>query len=217
MIVFCGRPDPPAPPDEETPLPLAWYVVQTHPRAEAAVSEHLLDQEFEVFNPEYLKAVIHGRHKRRVAAPLFPCYTFVRFAAADPQRWKPINRTLGVVRILATAEESPVAVPDALMGELLNSVGATGYLDVTDETAPIRYRPGQFLRVVGGSLQGFVGLCLGSDGQRVGVLLEILGGAREVKIPDDQVTLAEPVEPPRPAPRRHRYTRPRRAAGKETA
>lgn len=172
----------------------AWYVIQVRPRCEAEVAGYLEDEAFEVFAPEYLKVVTHARRRVRVPAPLFPCYVFVRFDVADQARWKPINRVVGVVHVLTSVEENPMAVPDELIAELQNSMNVAGYMDVTDETKPIRYRPGQFLRIVDGTFQGFIGLYIASDNQRVSVLLDILGGARPVHVPGDQVVLAD--QPP---------------------
>jgi len=176
---------------------LAWYVVQVRPRAERAVAAGLHGDGFDVFAPEYLREQIRQRRKERVPAPLFPGYIFVRFDIDAAATWKPINRMQGVVTVLASVasdpegDEIPLQVPDEFIAELRHRRDSAGYLDVVDETKPIRYRRGEYLRIVGGTFQGFVGLYLGSDRQRVGVLLEFLGGVREVKVPDEQVVLAE--------------------------
>lgn len=169
----------------------AWYVIHCHPRAEAGVSANLAEDGFEVFHPEYLKLAVHARRRIKLPAPLFPCYTFVRFDSEDKETWRPINRTHGVVCVLCSTEETPLAVPTSIVHELQNSVGPAGYIEVTDETQPIRYRRGQYLRIVDGAFVGFIGTFIGSDRQRVGILLEMLGGHREVRVPNSQVTLAE--------------------------
>lgn len=193
-----------------------WYCVQTNPRQERAARGWIGEQGFEVFLPEYLREdrkAVGGKVRRsRIPTVLFPNYLFVRFDRDDKRGlWRNINVTRGVVRLLATMEGAPIPVPTALVDELLNSVDG-GYLQVTDETKPIRYRKGQYLRVVDGALEGFVGLYVGSDRQRVGILLEIMGAVREVFIPELSVQLADKPQAPKSPQTRHPFRRPRHVA-----
>ena len=75
----------------------SWYVVQTHPHAEAKAASHLERQGYSIYLPRYLKRRRHARRIEIVAAPLFPRYLFV---AIDPltQRWRSIQSTIGVAR-----------------------------------------------------------------------------------------------------------------------
>ena len=77
----------------------AWFVVHTQPNAEAKAKRHLVNQGFTIYLPFYRRRVRHARRNEIVASALFPGYLFVRF---DPQqdRWRSINGTRGVVRIL---------------------------------------------------------------------------------------------------------------------
>lgn len=198
-------------------MSLAWFVVHCHPRAEAGVSDNLAEEGFEVFFPKYLKKVVHGRRRLKIPAPYFPCYTFVRFDVLQPTVWRPINRAVGAVGLLCSTEETPLAVAEPLVAELLNSVGPDGYIKVTDESKPIRYHRGQFLRILDGAFVGFIGHYIGSDRQRVEILLDVLGGARPVHVPSEHVELAEAPKIQKTTPHLGPYRRRRRLVEKKGA
>ena len=61
----------------------AWYVVHTHPRAEAKALLNLDRQGFSCYLPRYLKRRRHARRLETVAAPLFPRYLFVALDLAS--------------------------------------------------------------------------------------------------------------------------------------
>src|SRR6185312_13102273 len=94
----------------------AWFVVHTQSNAEAKAKRHLVHQGFTVYLPFYRRRVRHARRNEIVASALFPCYLFVRF---DPQqdRWRSINGTRGVVRILGD-DAAPRAVADPIIEEI---------------------------------------------------------------------------------------------------
>src|SRR5665811_652744 len=90
-----------------------WYVVQTHPHAEAKASWHLGRQGFETYLPRYLKKRRHARRIDSVAAPLFPRYLFVAVDMTT-QRWLSIRSTIGITR-LVTNGDVPAVVPEAII------------------------------------------------------------------------------------------------------
>src|SRR6476646_5637681 len=81
-----------------------WYVVRTHAQRELQASKQLENQKFRVFLPRHLKNRRHARRVETVSAPLFPQYLF---AVVDltKDRWRCINGTLGVDRVLMCAGE----------------------------------------------------------------------------------------------------------------
>lgn len=163
-----------------------WYVVQTHHCSEAQAARELVNQQFEVFLPRYLKKCRHARRVTLVAAPLFPNYLFVRL---DPsrQRWRSINGTRGVVRIIAN-ETGPIPISDALVAGLRGRLDAQGFIAMTLRPD---FAPGEAVRIRSGSFAETVGLFEGfRDHDRVAVLLELLGGKVRVVLEEDLVEKA---------------------------
>jgi transcriptional antiterminator RfaH len=103
-----------------------WYAVYTQPRSEERAQEHLARQGFEVFLPRYLKRRSHARRVTERPAPLFPRYLFVSFDASQ-QRWRAIRSTRGVVDLVGNGE-TPIPVPEAVIGEIERRRDADGYV-----------------------------------------------------------------------------------------
>ena len=101
-----------------------WYVVQTHPHAEAKAVWHLRRQAFETYLPRYLKKRRHARRVDSVAAPLFPCYLFVAVDMTT-QRWRSIRSTIGVTRLVSDGDR-PAAVPVGVLDALKRREDANG-------------------------------------------------------------------------------------------
>ena len=55
-----------------------WYVVMANPRAERLAASSIAELGIEVFLPEYVIRVRHGRKSQLVHRPLFPGYLFAR-------------------------------------------------------------------------------------------------------------------------------------------
>ena len=67
-----------------------WYLIHSHPHAEAKASQHLQRQGFEIYIPRYLKQRRHARRIEKIPAPLFPSYLFVAIDMSS-QRWLSIE------------------------------------------------------------------------------------------------------------------------------
>jgi transcriptional antiterminator RfaH len=117
---------------------------------------------------------------------LFPNYIFLR---ADPARESlaPVRSTrgaLGLVRFGGT----PAPVPDAVIEGIQQRVGR--------EDGLVRLRapdfvPGQRLRVPEGPFSGWDAVFVARDGMdRVRLMLQMLGGDREVLVPVEQLGVA---------------------------
>lgn len=161
-----------------------WYVVHTHARAEETALRNLIQQEFEVFLPQYRKKRRHARRTDWVNAPLFPRYLFVAIDIARA-RWRAISSTIGVLHLICRGEE-PLPVPQAVIDGIRKRMDETG-LVLVEQKPP--FRKGEVVQVTGGPLADQVGLfdCV-SDEERVFLLLDILGRQVRVKVPLDAVT-----------------------------
>jgi transcriptional antiterminator RfaH len=153
-----------------------WYVVQTHPRGEQKAAAHLCRQNFEVYLPQYIKKRRHARRFDTVAAPLFPRYLFVAVDMAA-QRWRSIQSTIGVVRLVCNGE-APAPVAATVLAALKEREDERGFIRLEPRPRP---RPGDPIRVLDGAFADHLGLYEGmTDSERVTILLELLG--RKVRV-----------------------------------
>lgn len=117
--------------------------------------------------------------------PFFPGYTFIAF---DPERdrWRNVNGTLGVQRIVTACEGRPTPLPRGLIEALHGEADERGCLRHEE-----LLRIGQALRILGGPLDDRIGELIGlDDAGRIHLLIELLGGPRPVTLLRDQVTAA---------------------------
>ena len=162
-----------------------WYVVQTHPHAEAKAVRHLQRQAFETYLPRYLKKRRHARRVDNVAAPLFPRYLFVAVDMTT-QRWLSIQSTIGVSRVVCNGNR-PAAVPLEVVDALRQREDADGLVQLNQRP---RFSPGDKVSVLGGAFQDCFGLYEGmSSNDRVTILLDLLGRKVRVNL-DSEILIA---------------------------
>jgi transcriptional antiterminator RfaH len=161
-----------------------WYVVQTHPNAENRAVGHLARQGFATYLPRYLKRRRHARRIETVPAPLFPRYLFVAVDLAS-QRWRSIQSTIGVTRLICNGED-PATVADVVVEGLKQRENDDGFVRL--DRRP-NFARGQSIRIVDGVFTACLGLFEGvADGERVAVLLDLLG--RKVRVVLDDLAVA---------------------------
>jgi transcriptional antiterminator RfaH len=159
-----------------------WYVVHTHPSAEQRAATHIVRQGFAVYLPQYLKKRRHARRVDTVAAPLFPRYLFVAIDLSN-QRWRAINSTVGVSRLISSGDELKAVLPGVVEAIRAREDGS-GFLDMA---AP-RFRPGTPVRVTRGAFEACCGIFeAASDHDRIAILLDMLGRKVRVMLDDDAV------------------------------
>lgn len=153
----------------------SWIAVQLKPNAFRQAEAALLRQNFEVFCPKVRKAVHRFGKVRHELAPLFPGYLFVGVDLARPQ-WRAVANTHGVSRIVARGAGEPAPVPNVLIDGLIARCDAGGVM-----LPPRTVSPGDRIRL--DAFADLVAVVERIDAQRrVWVLLEILGGRREVQV-----------------------------------
>jgi transcriptional antiterminator RfaH len=146
-----------------------WYAVQTRPHQENRAIFHLGEQGFRSFCPRLRRTVRHARKTTQVLAPLFPGYFFVPLDLTR-DRWRSVNGTRGVVRLVMNGER-PSPMPPGIVAALkarTNSDGSINWLPSLEVGGSVRIADGPFVELVG-TLEH-----LGPDG-RVRVLLTLLG------------------------------------------
>ena len=164
----------------------AWYVVYTHPHAEAQALENLKRQGYVAYLPRYRKWRRHARRREAVAAPLFPGYLFVRMDLSCA-RWRSINGTFGVNHLVCHGDV-PAVVPQAVVDNLQAQEDERGLLPLASLIVLDR---GARLRIVDGAFAERIGVYerMPADG-RVILLLDLLGREVKVEVPIDAVEAA---------------------------
>ena len=163
-----------------------WYVVQTRPRSEALAAAHLRRQGFETYFPRYLTRRRHARKVETVAAPLFPRYMFVAIDIAV-QRWRSIQSTIGVARLVCHGD-NPAEVADSIIQGLQLDEDDRGFVRLEK---PSPFRLGDKIRVLDGVFSTCLGLFEGmNDGERIAILLDMLGRKVRVVLDVHSVELA---------------------------
>lgn len=135
-----------------------FYVVETHHGAEQVALMNLLNQGYEVFMPTVAVATLdRKRQPTESIRPVFSGYAFVRFDIENT-RWRSINGTRGVKRILGEGE-APTAIPEGVI-EDIQARYAAGHFQRTIDFDPNAIGVGDKGRVNAGFFQDTIGTCL---------------------------------------------------------
>ena len=162
-----------------------WYVAQTQLRAEERARVNLERQGFQAYLPCYKRERRHARRCDVVRTPLFPGYIFVRLDV-ESAPWRSVNGTFGVSQLICRGER-PAAVPEGIVEEIADRENEEGLIVLK----PRGFQKGEALRFVRGALSD----CFGffekmADGDRVILLLDLLGRKVRVQAPLDSVAAA---------------------------
>ncbi len=183
-----------------------WYAVRTDPGQETSAAFDIGIAGFAVFLPVVWhpaspasrvgRAICPARPAR--VAPLFPRYLFVRFRRAD--HWQPIRAVPGVERLLGTAPDDPVPVPDGaidavrgLPGMATNGCRYPAGLDDLSGLAPLQL--GSTARVLDGPLADTSGVVTYCDAKTARMLVRLLGAAVALTVPRASVATVESAGP----------------------
>ena len=162
-----------------------WYAVHCQPHRERVAALNLKNQDFTIFLPQREAIRRHARKIEKVRRPFFPGYLFIRLDVTR-ERWRSINSTLGVVR-LVMQNDRPAPAPEGVVEGLQAAADERGILRIKAEL-----KLGQKVRVINGPLMELVGeLDQLSDSDRVRVLLDMMGGRTRVFLPRDYLVPAD--------------------------
>ncbi|MBT6511012.1 MAG: transcriptional activator RfaH [Rhodospirillaceae bacterium] len=154
-----------------------WYVVQTKSQAESRAAQHLANQDFEAWLPEFLKKRRHARRTETVRRPLFPRYLFVRIDL-DAEQWRSVLGTVGVISLVGGDPPAPVA--DTVIEAIKARCDAQGLLRIDPG---LGLSEGQGVRIAEGPLADLEGVFLEIDDQsRVAILLSLMGRRVRVQV-----------------------------------
>ena len=149
---------------------LDWYLVYTKPRNESVVSAQLARQGYEAYLPLYktLRRAAGGMAVQR--NPMFPRYLFFRPGHAG-HSIAPVRSTLGVSNIVRFGLK-PATVSVELLEALRSFELAREQADIA-HISPLQI--GRRVAICSGPLRGLDGLVCGTAGERISVLLNLLG------------------------------------------
>lgn len=161
----------------------AWFVVYTHPHAEAKALANLRQQGYEGYLPWCRRWRRHARRREIVRRPLFPRYLFVAFDAMTT-RWRPILSTVGVAGLIRQGEQ-PLAVPAGVVEQIRDGEGSGRF----DDLSPVaRLAAGALVRIKDGPFGDLIGRLQSlAEGDRVNVLLQLLGREVVARIPVEKL------------------------------
>jgi len=152
-------------------------VVRTLAQRERHAVQQLTNQAYRPFLPLHLKNRRHARKVETISAPLFPRYLFV-ILDLTRDRWRSINGTLGVDRLLTSGGE-PQPVPRGVVENLVLAADAEGSVNFN-----FGLREGQSVKVTAGPFANLIGSLEKLDERgRVRVLLELMGATVPVALP----------------------------------
>jgi transcriptional antiterminator RfaH len=145
-----------------------WYAVQAKTGQETLAELNLRRQSYETFLPCSYRTIRHARQIRTVRSAFFPGYLFAAFDP-DAARWRSIDGTIGVLRLLK-ADDSPLPAPKGLVEALIAATKEDGALDLAGALAP-----GAAVRVICGPFADQLAVVEKMSGpDRVRVLLSIM-------------------------------------------
>lgn len=166
---------------------MLWYCIHTAPRQENKVAALLKrDVGLEVFAPRIRFRRMRAGQPLWTTEALFPGYLFARFDYLTRRRQ--INALSGVTSIVHFGEQvAPVG--EAILAELRALVHDAETIEVSAEP-----QPGSDVVITEGPLRGVQVLVtrVMPARQRIAVLLEMLGGQREVEIERNRVITLDP-------------------------
>lgn len=163
-----------------------WIVAHCHTNAEIKAETHLKRQGYEVYLPKYKKTRRHARRVETVIRPLFPRYLFIGFDE-DMTRWRPIRSTVGISHLI-TAGGRPLMAPSWVVDQLRQRENDHGlFSDVDNEL----FAKGDAVEITSGPFFDRRGVFDGlDDGQRVAVLLDIMGRQVKALLPREAIRRA---------------------------
>lgn len=161
------------------------YVVLCKPCQDTLACEGILALGFETHLLTVREEIRTHKRCETVETPLFPGYVFFK-ADLSVDNWRPIAYVRGVRRIFGADGERPTAMPVGALDGLRRRFEAGEFV----KRRPEPIAPGEAVNIGDGAYNGRAGVCDMSRGDRVRVLMNVLGGEAKVWMPADWVTRA---------------------------
>ena len=165
-----------------------WYVarVRTGARDVRRAQDALADRGYETFYPRFIERDRRGE----TVKPYFVGYLFV---CCPGGLWGEAARAPGVVSVLGNPMTGYAAeAPSEFMQRWREVCGPSGIHDpIPLRRVVTRFEPNSVVRITDGSFADLFAIVKMDEGERVKVLIEMLGGQRVVEIPKRSVSSAD--------------------------
>ena len=163
---------------------LPWYVAHIEPARDTYVAKEFRRLGCEVYNPRLIE--YHwGRKASYIERDdaLFPGYLFFRAGTAEHIPWQRIDETNHVVRVLSL-NGAPATIGDPEIERIRRFLE-----EVAAPPKRREFQLGTRLRVTDGPFAGLEGPYLGTVGERVTLLLDILGRGVVAEVSDTSLAV----------------------------
>lgn len=156
---------------------LRWYAVRAKFGEITWAEANLAAQRFDVFSPFKIERVVDRRCVVESRRRLFEPYLFAAFDRDEPeQRWRRINSTRGVERLLPLHLELPTPLPAGCV-EAWRRRAEAGEFTTELRLEALAYLRGDPVPVVEGTYAGHVGAFVEQRGRNARLMMKIVGGA----------------------------------------
>ena len=153
-----------------------WYALYTRPRAEKVVFQRLIEAGIEAYLPLQKTYRTWSDRKKLVERPLLPSYIFVK---TKSKHFPIVYNTNGVVKFI-TFEGQPASIPQKQIDTLRLLIDSDAEIELSSE----KFAPGDYVKVLSGSLIGLTGELINIGGHnRVIVRIDKLDQNLILKIP----------------------------------
>lgn len=182
------------PPRKHQSLPTGyeWLAFITRPGKEWLAEFHLSRVGQTVFLPIEVKkqrVSHHVKRMREIELPLLTRCLFIGFEPGAPKPWQEICHLSLIQGVIATWGADgmlrPMTIPEAELHAMLGRIG-----DIARTNPRRSFGLGDLVRIKGGPFAGFFSRVQGVKGQNARLELHILGSARGVDIPLEQLEAA---------------------------
>lgn len=163
-----------------------WYLAYSQPRQERLAAEQLVNQGYVSYLPLCAPARRRRSAEQQAPAlePMFPRYVFFRRGSAQ-QALSPARHTRGVSTLVSFG-----ACPATVRADLVEAVREVERLRRASDADPTPpFRVGDRVRLCEAHLQNLQCMVTAVSGQRVSLLLQILGREKEVCVHHTAVEL----------------------------
>ena len=148
-----------------------WFAARYRAQLARWALLNLRAQDFEALWPTYREVVIRRNRRVVVERPAFHGYLFVKFDLSG-WRWRAINSTPGIIRLLPMGSEEPVALP----------AGFVEALQSREPSAPVvaeviaTFAANTIVRILAGAFYGKLGRVVSSAPRSTRLSVEAFGG-----------------------------------------
>jgi transcriptional antiterminator RfaH len=162
---------------------VSWFVVMSKPRQEMRACSQLREQGYDVYLPQIEKMQRQHGTFLRTELPMFPRYLFVQLREGV-QSLAQVRATRGVSQVVRFGTEYARAA-DSLIADVRN---LEKRMRASNDLAP--FKPDQWVEITEGAFVGVTAQVLSCAENRVCLLLNLLGSARQLTFPIESCRIA---------------------------